>query len=396
MGPRVRLAVAVVSTLAVGYVAVGSLIGRAAGEGGYGQLVLFNEVVRLVLDGYVEPVNLDRTMAGARMGMLDALDGDSGYLEDEEFRAFQQGPDPRDADAGLSLTRRFAFLAVASVRPESPARKAGLRPGDVIKTIDGRHTRTLASVQGERLLRGEPGSSVKLQVFRRGNEPREFVLVRERPLPLPARARQLPDGTGYLRLPEITPRTPAEARVELDGLRRAGAQQVVLDLRDMGPGSAGDGVKLAELFLKGGVVAKLAGTRLAEQLLAADASRQAWAGPLAVLVNAGTSGAGEVVAAALLDAGRASLVGQRTFGRAALQRAIPLPGGGLVLTVARYLSPKGEAIHGRGVEPSVRVDLPRAAPEDEDEEEPAAPEADRDPVLEKALEVLRGEIRKAA
>jgi carboxyl-terminal processing protease len=395
MSPRARLAVAVVSTLAVGYVAVGSLLGRAASDTGYGQLVLFSEVVRLVLDGYVEPVNLDRTMAGARMGMLDALDGDSGYLEDEEFRAYQAGPDPRDAEPGLGLTRRFAFLAVASVRPDSPAKKAGLRPGDVIKTVDGRHTRSLAAVVGERLLRGEPGSSVKLQVFRGGSEPKEFTLVRERPVPLHVRSRQLPDGTGYLRLPEISARTPAEARAELEGLRRAGVREMVLDLRDMGPGGPGDGVRVAELFLEGGVVAKLAGTRFSEQVLAAEPGRQAWSGPLAVLVNAGTSGAGEVVAAALLDAGRASLVGQRTFGRAALQRAISLPGGGLVLTVARYVSPKGNAIHGRGLEPTVRVDLPRAGP-DEDEEEPGPPEDGRDPVLEKALETLKGEVRKAA
>src|SRR5512141_436682 len=110
MSPRTRLAVAVVSTTLIGYIAVGSLLGRVLGDTSYGQLLIFNEVVRLVLDAYVEPVNVDRAMAGARQGMADALDGDSTYLEPEDFRLYQQPVRDTDADLGLVVTRRFSFV----------------------------------------------------------------------------------------------------------------------------------------------------------------------------------------------------------------------------------------------------------------------------------------------
>jgi carboxyl-terminal processing protease len=134
------------------------------------------------------------------------------------------------------------------------------------------------------------------------------------------------------------------------------------------------------------VVARVAGAQSSEQVLNADPARAVWDDrPIAVLTDYGTSGAGEIVAAALLDAGRASVVGQPTFGRAPIQRAVTLPEGGLVLTVARYMSPKGTAIHGKGITPTVAV-RDRAAEDEDDDDKPAG-----DPVLEKALEVLRGE-----
>jgi carboxyl-terminal processing protease len=164
----------------------------------------------------------------------------------------------------------------------------------------------------------------------------------------------------------------------------------VLDLRDSAFGPPAEGTKVAELFLKGGVVAKLAGTRVPEQILSADPARSIWDGPLAVIVDTGSAGAAEIVAAALLDAGRAQVVGERTFGRAGIQKAVTLPEGGLVLTVAKYSSPKGTVIHGRGVEPSVPV-----ASRVDDPAEEGAPTSD--PLLEKALEILHGApVKKAA
>src|ERR1051325_4794099 len=156
MSPRGRLVVALVSTLLVAYVAVGSLLGRVLGDTTYGQLAVFNEVVRLVLDAYVEPVNIDRAMTGARIGLTDALDGDSAYLDPDELKAYQQPAGEGDADIGVTLTRRFSFLMVAAARPGSPAAKAGVKPGDIIKTIDGHHSRTLSPPAGLRLLRAGP------------------------------------------------------------------------------------------------------------------------------------------------------------------------------------------------------------------------------------------------
>jgi carboxyl-terminal processing protease len=390
MSPRSRLIVALTSTALTGYILLGSLLGRVLGDTTYGQLALFNEVVHLVLDAYVEPVNVDHALAGARLGLTEALDGDSYYLDQAEFQAYQQPAKDNDADVGLLLTRRLGFLMVVAPRPGSPAEKAGIRPGDIVKTIDTRHTRPLAPFAGQRLLRGAPGSVVKLTVLRAGSDPIEMSLVRER-LSTPAvQARVLDGGTGYVKVPEISGRAAEEIRGELETLRKAGARRLVLDMRGAAFGSPGDGVKVAELFLKGGVVAKLSGAKVPEQVLSADPGRSAWDLPVAALVDVGTAGAGELVAAALLDSGRGEVVGQRTFGRAPFQKAVTLPDGGLVVTVARYATPNGAAIHGKGVEPSVLVDLP-----DEEEGDEAKPAGD--PVLEKAIEVLeQGPAQKKA
>ena len=385
MSHRTRLLVALVSTGLIGYIAVGSLLGRVLGDTSYGQLAIFNEVVRLVIDAYVEPVNLDRAMAGARLGLTDALDGDSSYLDAEEFRLYQQPPREDDAEIGVVLTRRFAFVMVVAPRPGSPAEKAGLRTGDILKTIDERHTRPMPAVVAERLLRGAPGSSVKLGVLRAGADPFDVTVVRERLLPAAARGRMLEGGTGYVEVAEFTPATAEDVRTQVEALKREGATHLLLDLRGAAWGAPADGAKVAELFLQGGPVAKLVGRRTAEQLLQADAARSAWSGPLAVLVDNGTSGPGEIVAAALLDAGRAKLVGEHTFGRASVSKTVALPEGGLVLTVAKYVSPKGTAIHGEGLAPSVPVAAQRE--EDEDLAEGAKP----DRILEKALEVVKGD-----
>ena len=381
MSPRGRLVVALVSTLLVAYVAVGSLLGRVFGDTTYGQLAVFNEVVRLVLDAYVEPVNIDRAMMGARMGLTDALDGDSAYLDADELRAYQQPAKEGEAELGVVLTRRFSFLMVAATRAGSPAAKAGVKPGDIIKTIDGRHSRSLSPPSGQRLLRGEPGSIVKLTLLRAGSDPIDLSVVRERLVAVAPERRMLADATGYIKVAEFTPRAAEEVKSEIDALRRAGAHALVLDLRGSGAGAPADGVRIAELFLKGGPVGKLTGTREEEQVFTADPARSAWDRPLAVLVDTGTGGAAEVVTSALLDAGRGPIVGEHTFGRAGVQKIVPLTDGGLLLTVARYVSPKGTAIHGKGIEPTVEVDVPDR---DEDEAAPAG-----DPILDKALEVLK-------
>ena len=385
MSPRGRLVIALTSTLLVGYIAVGSLLGRVLGDTTYGQLAVFNEVVRLVLDAYVEPVNVDSAMSGARMGLVDALDGDSAYLDEEEFRAYREGARGADAGIGVDLTRRFSFLMVVSTRPDGPAAKAGIRPGDIIKTIDGRHSRSISSPVGQRLLRGEPGSMVKLTLLRAGSDPIDVSVARERLTHVAPESRMLADGVAYLKVPEFTGRSAEEIKSELDTFRRRGARSLVLDLRGSGTGTPADGVKVAELLVQG-VVGRLSGSKVPEQVF--RSSGAAWTAPVAVLVDNGTAGPAEVVAAALAETGGASLVGEHTFGRAPMQKVVDLPEGGLVLTVAKYHTPKGEPIHGKGLAPTVKVEVPE--PEG-DEPAPAG-----DAVLEKALEVLKTPLPKAA
>jgi carboxyl-terminal processing protease len=180
-----------------------------------------------------------------------------------------------------------------------------------------------------------------------------------------------------------------EVKGEIELLKRQGVKKLVLDLRNAGFGAPADGIKVAELFLKTGVITKLSGAKFEEQVYGVESGKPAWDGPLAVLIDTGTAGPGEIVTAAMLEAGR-PVIGRHTFGRAAVQKAIPFEdGGGLVVTVARYSTPKGEAIHGKGLEPTVAV-----SSQDEDEDEGEA--ATHDLALEKALEMLKAEAKKAA
>jgi carboxyl-terminal processing protease len=394
MSHRSRLLVALASTVVIGYVFGGLLLGRVMGDTSYGQLSIFNEVVRLVLEAYVEPVNIDRAMAGARLGLTEALDGDSAYLDAEEFRLLQVPPREGEAEVGVALTRRFGYLMTVATRPGSPAERAGLRPGDILRSIDGRHSRPLAAPTGERLLRGAPGSTVKLVVLRAGSEPLDVNIVRERISPQPLQAKILEDGAGYLKVAEFQPRVADEVRGEVESLKRQGAKRIVLDLRGAAFGAPAEGVKVAELFVRGGVLAKLASARAGEELFQGDPVRVVYEGPLAVLVDNGTAGPGEIVAGAILDAGRGDVVGEPTFGRAAAQKTVPLPEGGLILTTGRYTTPKGTVIHGRGLTPSVTV----ARARDDGDEEPAASTPAKDLQLDKALELLRdaAEAKKAA
>jgi carboxyl-terminal processing protease len=392
MSSRTRLLIAVLSTGLVSYVALGSVLGRALGDTSYTQLSVFNEVIRLVLDSYVDPVNLDRAMAGARMGLTEALDGDSAYLDPDGLKAYQQGARDADADVGLLLSRRYGFVVVVAVRPGGPAAKAGVRNGDGIKSIDGRYCRTVSVPEADRLLRGAPGTTVKLRLLRPGNtDPVDLSVVRERPAaPEPLHARTLAGGTGYLKVQELTPQAAEQMAAELEGLKRGGARSLVLDLRGGSFGTVEGSVKVAELLLKGGVVTRLVGRKVDEKVFNADPTRQVWDLPMATLVDGSTSGPGEIVAAALKDADRSALVGEHTFGRAPSQKLVPLPEGALLLTVAKYTSPKGNPIHGKGIEPTVGVAIP-----DDDDDDVAS--GAKDPILDKAIEVLtKGSDKPAA
>lgn len=390
MSSRSRLAIALLSTTIACYVAFGTLFGRVVGDSAYGQLALFGEVLHLVTSSYVEPINAERAMRNAELGLTEALDGDSAYLDANEFREYQQPSRRADADVGLALTRRFGFLLVVAAQPGSPAARAGLKTGDVLKTIDGRHTRSIAVPTGERLLRGAPGSVVELAVMRRSNDPLKITIVREQLEPARPTLTRRNDGAAVLKLADLSEGAAEAVRDQLEELRRDGIERLVLDLRGAAFGRPAEAVKIAELFLRGGVVTRLVQRHEAEKTFNAEARRSAWPHALAVLIDTGTSGPAEIVAAALADAKRGPLVGSRTIGRAGIQRAFALHEGGVVLTVGKYLTPGGKPIHEQGLEPTVAV-ARRDDSESGEEEGDAA-----DPALEKALELLATPERKAA
>jgi carboxyl-terminal processing protease len=382
MTARSKLVVALVSTPLVAFVLVGGLLGKsAAGQSTYQHLRVFEDVVQLVLSAYVEEVDIKKAMDGALRGLADGLDPDSAYLTADLARQAELGTPLPEGDVGLALTRQY-YVRVLAVRDGSPAARAGLRTHDYIRAIDGRSTRDVSVFEATRLLRGAPGTVVALTVLRgTAADPHVVKLVREKLAGPELTARALAPGVGYVRIAAFSARTREALAQRVDELVKSGARALVIDLRGTADGPLDAGLEAARLFVPTGTLAQLAGRSGQPQLVAARPGDGAVALPVVVLTTNGTAGAAELFAAALAGNGRADLVGERTAGRAGVQRVVRLPDDrALWLTVSRYLTPKGEPIHGQGLAPTVEVDDP--------EVEFGAPPPAADPILERALERL--------
>jgi carboxyl-terminal processing protease len=298
------------------------------------------------------------------------------------------GEAPPAGEVGLELTRQY-YLRVLAARDGSPAARGGLRTGDFIRAIDGRPTRDMSVFEGSRQLRGKPGSSVTLTVIR-GNaaDPHEVVLVREQAAVDPVASRMMDDQIGYLRIVTFRNGAPEAIRKHAAQLLKSGAASLLIDLRQTAEGPLENGIGAAAHFVRAGTLAIKAGRDETDRLtIAAEPREPTIDVPLTLLITAGTSGAAELFVAALDGNDRADVVGERTLGRVGVQKFVPLPENrGLWLTYARYLTPAGEPIHGRGLEPKTRIESPDV--------EFGAPEPDEDAMLDSALELMRS--RKAA
>ena len=376
---RGRKAMLAVSGALVAFVLLGGVLGRSlAVEGTYSFLKLFNEVLYLVRNNYVEPVKDDALMEGAYRGMLEALDPQSEYLSSEEVRLAAAGGRSGAADLGLVLSKRRGYAVVISSLEDSPARKAGLGTGDMILTVDGKSTLRMGAWEATQSLQGKPGSSVRLTVLR-GSEARseELTLVRKAPARAVVVATLPEPGTGMLRMSGLMEGDAERVRKGLTTLKSQGARRLILDLRSNAGSRMEEAVKVAGLFAGAGVVAQVANRKAGNSELTAPAAPAVWSGPLVAVVDGGTAGAAEVLAAALRDRAGASLVGEKTWGMGTVQKVITLPAGdGIRLSVAKYLSPAGKDWNGTGLSPDVAQ-----------AKDPAS--GSEDLQIKKALEVLR-------
>ena len=388
MTSRSRVLVLAISTPIIAFAFIGGYLGQAlAKDDTYQHLRVFEDVVSLVINNYVEPVDVREAMKGAMRGLADNLDPDSAFLTPDLVRTREANDAGGPAEVGLDVTRQY-YLRVVSARDGSPAAKAGIRAGDFIRAIDNRPTRDMSAYEGGRLLRGAPGSKVSLLVIR-GNaaDPHEIDLVRERLTAPEVTSRMADAATGYIRIAEFTKESPARVKQAVDAVTKTGASRLVIDVRGTARGDIDDGIAAARLFVKDKTLAIRMTRTNQKETITGQAGDGAVTLPVALLVDPGTAGPAEVFAAALENDDRAELVGANTLGRAARQRLVKLPDqSGLWLTYVRYLTPDNDPIHETGLEPNVEVDLP-------DVELGAAPPTP-DATLQKALEHLSG--RKAA
>lgn len=384
---RGRVFVLAVSLPVIAFAAIGGFMSTAAArQNSYQYLRIFEEVVSLIMQNYVEDVNVDKVMHGAMHGLADGLDPDSAYLDINQVKVLDKGDTGGAAHVGLELTRQY-YLRVIAARDGSPAAKAGLMPGDYIRAIDGQSTRDTTVYEGQRLLRGRTGTKLRLTVLR-GNavEAREIDLVREEVPSAPVKSRLAAAGVGYLRIAEFGKNTPDQIKSEVSSVSKAGARSLIIDLRGTAVGDLDAGVAAARLFVKDGVLVYRQDRGREKEAVSAAAGDGAIALNTVVLTDNGTSNGAEVFAAALSGNKRAQLLGERTLGRAARQKLVRLPdGSGLMLTHLIYLTPSSVAIHEKGLTPDVAVEQPNP--------EFGQPVAATDATLEKAIEALNAMTR---
>ena len=360
MTSRTRTFVLAISIPVIAFTVIGGYLGQAlAKDDTYQHLRVFEDVISLVLNNYVEEVNVTDAMKGAMKGLADGLDPESAFLSPQLAKVVESNAAPAPADVGLVVTRQY-YLRVVSARDGSPAARAGLRSGDFIRAIDTRPTRDMSAYEGAQLLAGAPGTRVKLLVIR-GNaaDPHEVELTRERLTAPDLTSRMADASTGYVRVVEFTRDTPARVKQAFDALAKTKAIRYVVDLRGTARGDLDDGVAAARLFVKSGTLAIRQSKGDQRESIATGPNDGAVNAPVVLLVDQGTAGAAEVFAAALDDNDRAELVGEQTIGRAARQRLVKLPdGSGLLLSHIRYLTPDGDVIHEKGLEPDEDVEQP--------------------------------------
>jgi carboxyl-terminal processing protease len=415
MTTRTRLSVLLISTPLLAFIVIGGALGRASsGDDAFQHLRVFEDVVSLILNNYVEEVKVEHVMEGAMRGLADGLDPDSAYLTPEEVKALDRsgpcaslfpsaacasGSTPA-GDVGIELTRQY-YLRVIATRDGSPGAKAGLETGDYVRAIDDKPTRDMSVWEGARMLRGTPGSRVKLTIIR-GNaaDPHEVDLVRETTPGTLVSGRVLQSDIGVIRIGAFGTGTAARVRDEANQLLKAGAKHLIIDVRHTAEGPYESGLETARLFVTTGTLAQLAGrdpeqktddkpqsttekpAKIAPAAIRETISAQPGDGaitaPVTLLATTGTSGAAELFIAALDGNKRADVVGERTLGRGGVQKLVRLPDGrGLWLTYERYVTPDGFAISGHGIAPDQEVDEP-----DVEWGEPA-PAAD--PILDAAI-----------
>ncbi len=400
MSMKIKAAILVSSFAVLLFVVVGSLGGvhASSNDGSYRQMQVYSEVLSRVQSEYVEDPNIPKVTDGALHGLVESLDANSSYLTAAAYKAYKAHKSEAKGEIGATVSKRFGYADVVSVLPGSPAEKAGIEATDIFESIESQSTRDMSLPEIRSALAGTPGSTVSVSVVRaRRAEPQKVVITRDVVSIPPVSDKMLEDGVGYVKVDALTKGKAQEIASKIKSLERSGAKKLVLDLRNTSEGEESEGVATANLFLNHGTITYLQGQKFPREAFNADAAKAVTSLPVAVLVNKGTAGAAEIVAAAILENARGDVVGDKTFGDGSVQKTLDLPdGGALILSVAKYYSPSGKAIQETAVTPNVLVadDTDNLISDDEDQEpataEPEAkPKNTQDDQLHKAIEVLK-------
>ena len=410
MSKTTKLIVLGLSFLLATLVVAGGLGVKAStnNDDSYRQIGVYSEVLSRIRTEYVEEPNVPSVTNGALHGMLESLDANSSYLDPTEYKDYKQRKSDGKATIGATLSKRFGYAAVVSVIPGGPADKAGIDGSDIIEAIEGKSTRDMSLAEIDGILTGQPGSVVNVSVVRpRKVAPVKTAITRDVVIDPAVSDKMLEDGIGYIKIDDFPKGRSQEVAAKLKALEKTGATKLVLDLRNSGSGDENEGIATANLFLNHGMISYLQGQTYPKQTFNADPQKAVAATiPLVVLVNRGTAGPAEVVAAAIMENARGDVVGDKTFGSGSIQKVIELPdGAALMLSVAKYYSPSGKALQDTAITPNVLVADSNDDALVPDEDENAQPDekqqekekkAAPDDQLKKAIDVLKNPAQKAA
>ena len=337
----------------------------AAGNGNsddtYKALNLFGDVLSLVHADYVDKVSDETLVEGAINGMLTALDPHSNYLNAKNFNDMKVQTRGEFGGLGIEVSMDNGLIKVVSPIDDTPAARAGLKPGDLITHLDGNPVQGMTLPEAVEKMRGPVNSEVTLRIRRTGKDPFDVKLVRATIKIQSVRSHLEGDNIGYIRLTSFTEQTDVGLGNAMKSLKQEAGNKlagIVLDLRNNPGGLLDQAVAVSDAFIEKGEIVSTRGRR------ADDAQRyNAHPGditnglPTVVLINGGSASASEIVAGALQDHHRAILMGTRSFGKGSVQTIIPLPGhGAMRLTTARYYTPSGQSIQAKGIVPDIYVE----------------------------------------
>jgi carboxyl-terminal processing protease len=344
----------------------------------YKKLSVFTKVLSYIETNYVENVSESDLMFGAARGLTDVLDPHSRFMDPEEYDRLKRETegDTEITGIGIDLERRKRGLVVVSPIEGSPAYKAGVEPGDIIKKIDGTDADSLEWEDAVARIQGPDGSDVVLVVERRGKE-LTYKIRRQKFEVRSVEGRMLDDGYGYVKIRVFSANTDSKLLESLEDIKKkadpkGGLRGLVLDMRRNPGGLLDQGVRVADRFLSDGLIVRTVGKGGREMDRQMAHSRGSWTGfPMVVLVDGATASAAEIVAGALQDHERAVIMGGQSFGKGSVQTVMEIDGCGakpcgLKLTVSRYFTPSGRSIQNQGITPDVFVDA--SAPPDGDDE----------------------------
>ncbi|MEO1198043.1 MAG: S41 family peptidase [Pseudomonadota bacterium] len=335
-------------------------LANASNRDAYEQLDLFGSVFERIRAAYVDQPMDEELITGAINGMLETLDPHSGYLSETEYREMLEQTSGEFGGLGIEVTMEDGYVKVIAPIDDTPASRAGIMAGDVITHLDGESVQGLSLTDAVKLMRGEIGTDILLRVQRGNGDPLEITVVRDT-IRIRSVRSELLDDVGYIRITSFSSQTETDLRRALDTLTTQADGNLsgfVLDLRNNPGGLLDQAVAVSDTFLDRGEIVSTRG-REPEQIERRNArpGDELRGAKLIILINGGSASASEIVAGALQDHRRATVVGTRSFGKASVQTMIPLGGsnGALKLTTARYYTPSGTSIQAQGITPDIVI-----------------------------------------